>query len=368
MLEVIQGVPGSGKSYYAVKKLLEKDEKISSKGNKAYYTITNIDGCTFVDEFIDAQIGKEIAAFLLARDWEKFAQQLDGRKIYLVIDEAQRVYPSTGMDRSNQQDLLYFLEYHRHYGMDVTLITQSKNSLNSRVYPLLHQICVVSKVSLAGKQRVRIHDPNTWEIIETKSFRRSQKVFDAYRSATVEAGMQKPVNPLKRIMWIGGVAATLFVVAGFFLFRIVSGFISENETIPDQQAENLKVEKLTSKTPQPPPQQQPEQQIDYSQLYHWILPDYGHVINSKTCIKGSSDFSWYCPNLPEDQRVKLLANISYCVSGRCNYVFEDQQAVEKHYEKLKPRRWSSAAGASFDLPSFRDFSETGSQAFRRVIQ
>lgn len=231
MLRVITGVPGSGKSLYAVKCLLEAKDR-------GEYLITNIDGFKYADEFIDEHTQEGLINFILGRDWEEFAKTLGNRKIYVVIDEAQRVYASTGMVRKTQQEMFYFLEYHRHYGANVDLVTQSHRSLNSRVMGLLNEIVQVSKVSgVTGKQRIRRKDPVTWELLGNESFKRTQELFDAYVSSSVEAGHQKPSTPLKRIFSLLLGVLFLMVVAGITLWDAVTTWIGDDVPVVSKPVE-----------------------------------------------------------------------------------------------------------------------------------
>lgn len=242
MIGLITGVPGSGKSLYAVKKLLEA----KARGE---YTITNIEGYKYADEFIDALTQDEMVSFILGRDWSDFAKSLGNRKIYLVIDEAQRVYASTGMNRATQQEMFYFLEYHRHYGANIDLVTQSHKSLNGRVYGLVHQIVQISKIKgLTGEQRLRILDPTTWELIATEKFKRKQEYYDAYQSASVEAGHQTPPTAMKRIkIMIGLMVGALLLLFTFMVFTVL-GFIDDDEQ-PTEEINQEKTTKQGSTTP-----------------------------------------------------------------------------------------------------------------------
>lgn len=330
-IDVIQGVPGSGKTYYAVRRLLQAKEK-------GHYLITNIDGFTQADEFVDAQTGTELAQFILGRDWQEFAKTLQGRKIYLVIDEAQRLYPSNGMEKNSQQDLFYFLEYHRHYGMDITLITQNKSSLHNRVHVLLHEICQVSKVVYMGKtQRVRHHDPATWELIRVANVKREQKIYDAYKSASVESGFQKPSNPMKRIMLLSVLSlGALLIAVGGLIYYLAGylGYLSNDAIAADQPAPaEVEVKKEASMPPSPQaPKSLPKKPLtsqtqekllpptESTLSLDWVHPRFPKTFNHKKCARLM--FSWECKNVPFVAEQVRSGAFSLCKKDTCTVYFD----------------------------------------------
>lgn len=241
MIRVIKGSPGTGKTLYAVKCLLEAKKR-------GDYIITNIHGFKQADECIDDLESEQLSKFILDRDWAIFAQELNGRKVYFVLDEAQRVYPKTGMLRGAQNDLLYFLEYHRHYGLNVDLITQDHKNLSERIFGLTHEIVQISKIStFSGKQRIRRLDPITWELIAKEEFKRKQEYYDAYISASVEAGHQKPPTPMSRIYKLSALAIVAFVISGFVLYNVVVDWLGYDK--PAQEIAQPKPVHTTSVEP-----------------------------------------------------------------------------------------------------------------------
>lgn len=200
-ITVITAPPRTGKSLYAVWRMNQSRDK--------YHIISNIDGYDGDEKLGTAN---DIISYLVSTNWEVKAVEA-GKKLLLVIDEAQQIYGTVGMDKGKQQELLFLLEYHGHYGMDIWLITQSNRSLHSRVSPLVSELIEISKIKLGKNRRFRIKDPITFEEIETGTFNPTQKDYDSYRSARNDEGLQENRSPMKRLIIMGGIGAVVALIA-----------------------------------------------------------------------------------------------------------------------------------------------------------
>lgn len=111
MITLLTGIPGSGKSYMAVHHVSQLKDQ--SK------VLHNIEGFTLgipLDKFsIDNGI-KKIDVF--RKSFHEKNDSLHGWTI--IIDEAAELFPKHLKDT----DVVSFFDYHRHYGIDIFLITQ----------------------------------------------------------------------------------------------------------------------------------------------------------------------------------------------------------------------------------------------------
>lgn len=153
MLNIIQGKPGSGKSYFAVKKIVDllvnlcEDEKRSGKeGIRRIYTniklnLDNIDtyveNVTFsgvraskyiqiIDNSFFWEVGQD-GINQLCEWWDKFD---DGA--YIVIDEVQYYLASNSNDKKSEgynKKFELYISTHRHKAQDIIFITQHQDNI-----------------------------------------------------------------------------------------------------------------------------------------------------------------------------------------------------------------------------------------------
>lgn len=153
MLNIIQGKPGSGKSYFAVKKIIDllqnlvEDEKRSGKMSvRRVYTNINlnlseidtyIENITFsgisaskyveiIDNSFFWEIGQD-GTNQLCDWWEKFS---DGA--FIVIDEVQYYLASNSNDKKSEgynKKFELYISTHRHKAQDIIFITQHQDNI-----------------------------------------------------------------------------------------------------------------------------------------------------------------------------------------------------------------------------------------------
>lgn len=130
----VTGVPGSGKSYFSVYDIYEK-----LKSKEDFLILTNIEGlnctdsrvitCTWSSGQWFRNSKQEIGIKKLREDYSLS----DDVKIYYYIDEAQRFFPPELRDN----DVVYFFDYHRHYGLEIYLITQNIWKISKKISTLV---------------------------------------------------------------------------------------------------------------------------------------------------------------------------------------------------------------------------------------
>lgn len=111
MITLLTGIPGSGKSYWVVNHL--------SKLNDHSKILHNVEGL---------KLGNSLDSFALEKNLSKLSffkksfheSNNEFRGWTFVIDEAAELFPKNFKDT----DVISFFDYHRHYGIDIFLLTQ----------------------------------------------------------------------------------------------------------------------------------------------------------------------------------------------------------------------------------------------------
>lgn len=127
MITLITGVPGAGKTLYAVDQILTPE----SKSERAIY----------VDGIPDLQLRHEVAPDPL--NWPTWAP--DGAHIF--IDEVQRIWRPEAAGKLIP-DSIAQLETHRHRGLDFTILTQHPSLIHSNVRRLVGRHIHVRRTAL----------------------------------------------------------------------------------------------------------------------------------------------------------------------------------------------------------------------------
>lgn len=223
-IRLITGVPGSGKTYYAVNHLLENYCKFDDKKQEYvlkndHTIITNIDSLTLPHINLDdalSKSGKNIHDFFQVPYQEKIS--LKYKKIIYLLDEAQRFFPYRNKIGS---ETWFYFEYHRHLGHDVYIITQDKKLMAQNITLLAENELRAAKrtFSLLGEFRYLLKCDN--EIIDRITIRSKKNVFDVYKSFEAQAS-EKIKNPFKKYIISFSVASVL-VFAWFFHTAFAGG-------------------------------------------------------------------------------------------------------------------------------------------------
>ena len=194
MLTVITGLPGSGKTSLCVERYLMpmadkewKESAITSDGLKVEVTrklYTNINGLLLEHELIDAE--------QLAK-WHEWVKPGD----LIVFDEVQKPWPLTGANKE-QPKCITELETHRHYGIDMILLTQHPMLINSAIVRLAGQHLHVRKLGNSRFATVYEWDGVSRTLLYKNSFakkpwRRGKAVEKTYRSSSLHTKQRRAV-------------------------------------------------------------------------------------------------------------------------------------------------------------------------------
>jgi zona occludens toxin (predicted ATPase) len=257
-INLITGVPGAGKSYLAVNMIIQK---YCNNDNGIYHVkpeytiITNIDGlkidCLFIDQILD-QTGLTVDQFFTV-DYQKQVTKKYKNIVYL-LDECQ-TYFRTGYKNN---DVFFFFEYHRHLGITLFLVTQSKYLLPKQitVHCETETRAVRRTLSFFGEFKYNILSEG--EIIDRKLCKPKKQIFDLYKSQE-SMEVEKPKNPMKKY----GIL--------LFLFIAISGYFAYDRVTSWGKPKKANAASITKKQSYQPINQKPNV-INQSQSYNQTQP------------------------------------------------------------------------------------------------
>lgn len=227
-IRLITGVPGSGKTYYAVYHLLNNycryNKELQEYQLKEDHTIiTNIDCLTLPHINLDDALkksNKTVHEFFQVPYQEKITEKY--KKIIYLLDESQRFFPYRNKIGS---ETFFYFEYHRHLGHDVYIITQDKKLVAQNIILLAENELRACKrtFSIFGEFRYLLKTDN--EIIDRITIRSQKKIFQVYKSFD-SATSEKVSNPFKKYILALVVASMLLS----YVFKEI--FFSSGSFVP----------------------------------------------------------------------------------------------------------------------------------------
>jgi zona occludens toxin (predicted ATPase) len=202
------GTPGSGKSYDAVRKILDN----LSMGRVVF---TNIDGMDTpeclemiknVCDLSDLALFKQLI-FLQPDQLEDFWNHVSPGSL-VVLDEVQKIFSSREWQTEKNKKFGFWCSTHRHHGFDLVLITQDAARIDSAVRSLFEWCYIYRKVNFFGalvKQKYLRYayagDSTSGPALKKLVRTYSSKVFRCYQSYVSkdikEQGIMNHVNVLK---------------------------------------------------------------------------------------------------------------------------------------------------------------------------
>ena len=242
-IRIIEGVPGSGKTYYAVRHLAKNYFKKEKDGNytlnKACTLITNIDSfqpnhLSLQDEIKNAGGVQTFFSFDYQQKFKEGKEQI----IY-IIDEAQRFFRK---GTRGLADCFTYFEYHRHWGQDIYLVTQNARKLPPDIVYLTEYIIVAAPRTRSILGEFKYKWISEGEIIKREGFKPDQGVFNLYKSMDLEES-EKISNPVMKTVYI-----TLTIVA-LVVFLGYRYFVSQWSPDKTQSASSSSVTKTNSTVP-----------------------------------------------------------------------------------------------------------------------
>ncbi|WP_418117775.1 zonular occludens toxin domain-containing protein [Variovorax sp. 350MFTsu5.1] len=192
MLTVWTGLPGSGKTSGVIEKVLMPlaakgwiEHAVDAEGNAVEVKrklFTNINGLLLEHEKIDADD---------LNRWQEWVKPGD----LIVFDEVQKPWPLTGANKE-QPKCITELETHRHYGIDMHLLTQHPMLINAAIVRLAGQHFHIRKLGNSRYATIYEWDGVSRTLLYKNSFskkpwRRSKKAEEVYRSSSLHTKQKR---------------------------------------------------------------------------------------------------------------------------------------------------------------------------------
>lgn len=236
MIAVYAGLPGAGKSYDAMVKVME----LLLLGRKVF---TNIDGldnevyllaiCLYIKK--DMQFLKEHLVFVSNADIAFFPQIAEQNAVF-VIDEAHKYFSNREWQTEKNIACCHFCSTHRHQGIDIIFITQDIAKIDSQIRSLVEWTYYYKKVNVFGslvtkRYQCFIYAGGEHDGSPHGSYSKTYnvKVFDCYKSfddsALKDKGINRSFNIFTShpIFWCIPFAVALMVYMIFFKSSIGTG-------------------------------------------------------------------------------------------------------------------------------------------------
>jgi hypothetical protein len=229
MIEMLEGVPGSGKSYYAVSERLLKWVRA---GRRVYVFVDGfyLDRLAVFEGVDQAELEKQITLWLSGEDVKAGLLQVEPGSAVL-IDEVQTVFRSK--DKTDPA-LLRWLETHRHRGIDIVLMCQQYGQVTlgvNRLVEVTTKFRRLDRFGLKNRYQASVRgNPEELEVIRMFSGKYEPKLYayySSYSSATVRETARGGSILKSPTLIIGGLG--LAVAVGWFAF---GGWLSGVKPVP----------------------------------------------------------------------------------------------------------------------------------------
>lgn len=204
MIQIITGVPGGGKSYYAVHEILEH----LSRGELVVHNIHGLSDPRAIQlDFGNVPLDADYLFNLIDRF--RFERGLPADSVvHVYIDECQRYYPYELKDPK----VVYFFDFHRHHGLNISLISQDIKKISPKISTLAEFEVRAVKPMFQFGGGFQYNLISSGEPFGKKRLKKKPEVFAAYTSFTSGTAQAKK-SRLGVIVPIA-VAAS---VAGYFI-------------------------------------------------------------------------------------------------------------------------------------------------------
>ena len=241
MIEMLEGVPGSGKSYYAVSERLLKWVRA---GRRVYVFVDGfyLDRLALFEGVDLAVLQQQITLWNSGEDVKAGLLQVEPGSAVL-IDEVQTVFRSK--DKTDPA-LLRWLETHRHRGIDLVLMCQQYGQVTlgvNRLVEVTTKFRRLDRFGLKNRYQASVRgNPEELDVIRMFSGKYEPKLYayySSYSSATVRETARGGSILKSPTLIVGGLG--LVVALAWFAF---GGWLSGVKPVPAA---------AVSKLPPPPP-------------------------------------------------------------------------------------------------------------------
>jgi hypothetical protein len=277
MITLIFGVPGSGKTYWMthiIRKKVLRESDIFFKVKEDCLLITNLTlKLDDTENYIYIEDWEQWMQFLNVDFWQRNLAWWQGKKVWLIMDEAQRFF---ALAKENP-NIWFYLQYHRHFGThNLIFATQTPKSIPGKLYELAEYVIEAVPKSLniffAGF-RYRVLSPLDKSIVlrrfhlpynQITFYLYQDMVFKEDEEMRPQNAFIKPLSIL--VLMLLGVFISLHVFfSGFSPKKTQAQTKAQTQTIQSTQAtqaqtQTISYEDLITEEPKQEPQKAPGQE------------------------------------------------------------------------------------------------------------
>ncbi|HDZ5415938.1 TPA: assembly protein [Vibrio harveyi] len=246
MIYAIVGRPGGGKSYeavtYHVIPAIEQGRKVITNLTLNVDHFCKIFGEHVRDliQVVDGQLdnfGSMSRPFSALSDYQDEWRNASGQGPLYVIDEAHMSLPN----RKISVEVLEWYSMHRHYGVDLILVTQSIKKIHTDIKEMVEVTYRCTKNTALGSNTSytkKVQDGWRGDVVNTSIRKYKSSYFPFYKShsksnaAVLEAQAQDIVPLWRRWPIIG--SAIFLTLGSIFMVFAVNHYLGNDETIPDE--------------------------------------------------------------------------------------------------------------------------------------
>lgn len=217
MITLLTGVPGTGKTSFAVN-YLSKAQENELAGRPIY---TNITGLKLEHHPVDVD---------WLRDWHKNAPQ----GAYIVIDECQDIFPPRHASKEPPVYISELAKHRKDYGVDFFLITQQAtfidHTVRGHVARYLHiRENGLTKMIHEAPEVVNFSEKSVRETNISNAYSIQKTTFDLYTSAPLHT--KKPRKKLPNVAYIFGFALLLAAGIAYKAYSNISEKLKGGESV-----------------------------------------------------------------------------------------------------------------------------------------
>lgn len=222
-IKIITGVPGSGKSYYALHKVILESFQFDKKyfdwqpiPGKECTIVTNIESLRLpyfdLNQLVQEYANGDFSLFFTVPIQQLLTDKYP--RIRYIIDECQRYFHSKFHDK----ETFYYFQYHRHLGHDIYMIAQVWDSISKHITGLCEYEFRANPrtISLRGEFRYLIYCG--FDKVGSVTLPPDKRIFALYQSFQ-QADHGKTINPIRRWLFM---LFGLFLLVSFSLWYFVT--------------------------------------------------------------------------------------------------------------------------------------------------
>ncbi len=226
MIAIVFGVPGSGKTFFAVswiKRRALTESDVFFRVRDDVLLISNIRlNLDSEDNYVYIQDFEDWKKYMDVDFWRANLGFIQGKKIIMVMDEAQAFFQNYKDDHR----VLFFLQYHRHLSVDLLLITQTLKSMPQKVIELCEYIVEavprsVNPFSPFGFRYRVLHPFDRSIVLRRFHLGFDPVIFHLYSDMIYRMDEERPQNAFRMPMFVLASFLLLFVFLFFSFFSTI---------------------------------------------------------------------------------------------------------------------------------------------------